>query len=196
MEVTAKARYVRMAPRKIRLLVDLVRGKDLEAARAELRLVNKRATTPVLKLIESAMANAEHNHQLDRYNLYIKAITADEGPVMKRWLPRAFGRATPLLKRSTHLAVILSEKVPSSPKEKPTAKSAKAVDVKLKAKPVVEPSGEVGVVEKINPEQESHQAEPFDQRRLGGQWRDTGHQDKRQLQNKKTKRQIFNRKSG
>lgn len=127
MEVIAKARYVRMAPRKVRLVAGLVRGLDLAKAEAQLRFVNKAAATPVLKLIRSAAANAEHNFKLEPANLYIKTIMVDGGPVMDRWRARAFGRAAPIRKRTSHITVILDER------ELGTAKSASAAVVKKPA---------------------------------------------------------------
>ena len=199
MEVTAKTKYLRVAPRKVRLVIDLVRGLDVTPAREQLRFVNKAAMTPVIKAIDSAIANAEHNFKLDRHNLYVKKITADQGPTLKRWLPRAFGRATQILKRTTHLTVVLAERVPTKPlaikplpAEKPTTlTTAPAPKRDVGAEKIIPTKETVAPEEKVN-----HQAEPFDVRRLGGQERDTGHQDKRQLSVKKGLRKIFNRKSG
>ncbi len=110
MEVKAKAKFIRMSPKKIRLVIDMVRGKDVLPALDILRFTNKLAARPVIKLLDSAIANAEHNFKLERANLYIKEIRADEGPTLKRWMPRAFGRATTLRKRMTHLSIILDDK--------------------------------------------------------------------------------------
>jgi len=109
MEVRAKLRYLKIAPRKVRLVIDLIRGLPLAEARNQLKFVHKRAAKPILKLLESAVANAKNNFNLDENNLYIKKITADEGPKLKRWRPRAYGRATQILKRSTHVTIILDE---------------------------------------------------------------------------------------
>lgn len=110
MEVKAKARFIRMSPRKIRLVVNLVRGLDVDDAVAQLRFLNKAAARPVYKLIESARANAENNFKLNPGSLFIKTITVDGGPVLKRWMPRAFGRATPVRKRTAHITVVLDER--------------------------------------------------------------------------------------
>jgi len=110
MEVKAKLRYLKIAPRKVRLVIDLLRGKDIEKARNELKFSAKRSAKPLLKLLESAIANAKNNFDLKEENLYIKKIVADEGPKLKRWRPRAYGRATQILKRSSHVTIILSEK--------------------------------------------------------------------------------------
>jgi large subunit ribosomal protein L22 len=111
MEVNAKARYIRMSPKKVRLVIDVVRGMDIAPALAQLKFINKRAATPVEKLIKSAVANAMHNFELKEDNLFIKEIRADDGPTLKRWHPRAFGRAGSIRKRSVHITLILGEKV-------------------------------------------------------------------------------------
>jgi large subunit ribosomal protein L22 len=96
-----------MSPRKVRLVADLVRGMDVTDALAQLKFVQKAAVRPVTKLIESAMANASHNHQLDASGLYIKKIAVDDGPTLKRWRARAHGRAASIMKRSSHISVVL-----------------------------------------------------------------------------------------
>lgn len=140
MDVTARLRNLRMSPRKVRLVVDLVRGMNAERALEQLTFLNKAATRPVAKLIQSAMANAKHNNKLDPQTLIIKKITADGAGITYRWMPRAHGRATPLRKRSTHLTVVLSDgKVlldKTSVPAKAPEKSVKAQDEekKLEAK--------------------------------------------------------------
>jgi large subunit ribosomal protein L22 len=111
MEVKAKARHIRMSPRKVRLVVDSIRGLLADDALAQLKHMNKLAATPVLKLLESAIANATNNFGLEAGGLYVKAITADQGPTLKRWKPRAMGRATPIRKRTTHISIVLDEKM-------------------------------------------------------------------------------------
>jgi large subunit ribosomal protein L22 len=106
-EVTAQLRYYRMGPRKMRLLVDLVRGKRAERALAMLSVLNKRGALPLKKLLASAMANAKHNHSLPTENLFIKSMTVDGGPVLKRWMPKAHGRATPVRERTSHVKLTL-----------------------------------------------------------------------------------------
>ena len=117
MQVSAKAKYIRMSPKKVRLVLDIVRGMKVAKAADTLKLMNKRAAKPVMKLIDSAIANAEHNFELDKDNLFIKEIRADEAPTLKRWMPRAHGRATPIRKRNSHINVILSEVKDSGKKE-------------------------------------------------------------------------------
>jgi len=109
MEVKAKARYIRMSPKKVRLVVDVIRGMKVDEALHQLRFINKAAAEPVRKLVESAIANAINNNNLDRSDLFIKRITADGGPVIHRWRPRAFGRAAPIRKRMSHIMVTLDQ---------------------------------------------------------------------------------------
>jgi len=113
MEVKAKARFIRTSPKKIRLVLDVIRGMDTEEALKQLQFINKDATKPIKKLLDSAIANATNNFSLEKSNLFIKEIRADGGPTLKRWKPRAFGRAAPIRKKSSHISIILAEKVES-----------------------------------------------------------------------------------
>jgi large subunit ribosomal protein L22 len=109
MEVKAIARYVRIPPQKVRLIMDEVRGKKVEEAIRMLTFSPQKGAHLLRKLINSAVANAEANKELDVDTLFIKKIFADQGPTMKRFLPRAMGRATRIRKRMSHLTVILDE---------------------------------------------------------------------------------------
>ena len=106
--VKAKARYVRIAPRKARLIADQVRGMHIESARALLQFSPRGAAHPIQKLINSAAANAENNHDLIGDEMRVSSITVDEGPTLRRFRPRAMGRATPINKRTSHIAVALT----------------------------------------------------------------------------------------
>jgi ribosomal protein L22 len=106
--VKAKARYVRIAPRKVRLIADQVRGMHIEQARALLAFSPRGAAEPIQKLINSAAANAENNHDLIGDEMRVSSITVDEGPTLRRFRPRAMGRATPINKRTSHIAVALT----------------------------------------------------------------------------------------
>ena len=108
--VQAKARYVRTSPRKARLVCDHIRGKDVAEARAILAYTPRGAAKAWIKLLESAVANAEHNHELVGDELRIAAVYADEGPTLKRFRPRAMGRATRIRKRTSHLTIALTPK--------------------------------------------------------------------------------------
>ena len=117
MEVHASLRRLQMSPRKVRLVVDTVRGLPIQEAEVRLTFLQKAAATPILKLLKSATANAEHNFKLDPRTLVIKKISADDGPTLKRWRPRAFGRAAPIRKRTTHVSITLAPKEGSSKAE-------------------------------------------------------------------------------
>jgi ribosomal protein L22 len=106
--VRASARYVRIAPRKARLIADQVRGLHIEKARALLQFSPRGAAEDIHKLIDSAAANAENNHDLIGDEMKVSSITVDEGPTLKRYRPRAMGRATPIHKRTSHIAVALT----------------------------------------------------------------------------------------
>jgi ribosomal protein L22 len=108
--VRAQARYVRTSARKARVVCDHIRGKDVAEARAILAFTPRAAAKPWLKLLESAIANAEHNHELVGEDLRIAAVHADEGPTLKRYRPRAMGRATRIRKRTSHLTITLTPK--------------------------------------------------------------------------------------
>ena len=106
----AKARYMRVSPYKVREVLDLIRGLDAGRARETLQLAERDAATVVDKVLASAIANAEHHHEhpVDGEELYVSACYADEGPTLKRWRPRARGRATRIRKRTCHITVIVS----------------------------------------------------------------------------------------
>jgi len=110
MEAKAIARYIRMSPQKVRLVVDLVRGKRVQDAQGILRYTRKYAAGVVAKVLKSAVANAAQNPNIDENILYIKEIYVDQGPSLKRWRARAQGRAAGIKKRTSHITVILEEK--------------------------------------------------------------------------------------
>jgi large subunit ribosomal protein L22 len=107
MEATAKARYVRISPRKVRRVVDLIRGLPVIEARRLLTFSNLGAAKQVNKTLNSAIANAEHNIGVVADNLVVARTFVDEGPTLKRWRPRALGRATPVRKRTSHITVVV-----------------------------------------------------------------------------------------
>lgn len=109
MSVVAKLRYLRIAPRKVRLVADLIRGKSVEEAQTILGFAIKRGSAPLLKLLKQAAANGKNNFQLDSANLYISKITVDEGPKFKRWMPRARGQAYEIQKKTSHVTILLDE---------------------------------------------------------------------------------------
>ena len=110
MEVRAELRHLRMGPRKVRLVADVVRGQPVQVAIDQLRFMQRSAAQPLSKLIRSAVSNADQKEGIDIDTLYVKTILVDQGPTLKRWRPRARGRADRLLKRTSHVTVVLDEK--------------------------------------------------------------------------------------
>lgn len=111
MEVTAKLKFYRQSPRKVRLVTNLIRYMDVQKALNQLGFLNKRAALPIKKLLASGLANAVNNFSLNEKNLYVKKIVVDGGPSLKRWMPRAFGRASKIRKRTSHVTLVLDEKI-------------------------------------------------------------------------------------
>ena len=109
METKAVAKYIRISPQKTRLVADLVRGKDVDSAITTLKFMPKKAARILRKVIESAVANAIQSDTVDADTLYIKKIMIDGGPMLKRFRPRAMGRATRILKRTSHITVVVDE---------------------------------------------------------------------------------------
>lgn len=136
MDVVAKLRYFRVSPRKVRLVLDLIRGLNVEIAEQQLMNLPKASSLPLLKLMRSAQANAEHNFKLNKNDLYVKQAFADEGPKLKRFMPRAMGRATPVLKRMSHVTIILA----------PTASRMKGIPAPHSKKGTVKPAVKPAIV--------------------------------------------------
>jgi len=191
MEVKAQAKYIRMSPRKVRLLTALVKGKPVAAALDQLRFAGKVAALPVLKVIASAIANAKHNFDIAENNLFIKEIRVDQGTTLKRWLPRAHGRATPIMKRMSHINVTLGEIKDSGIREgrkekvetpvKVGSAPAKKDGVKSEDKPIAKPVDAAKEKDK----------EIIDPRREGRGGHGKGTEAKKGFTSK-----LFNRKSG
>lgn len=110
MEVKATAKTLRIPPRKARLVIDLIRGKDIEEAAAILKFTPNAAATSIAKVLKSAIANAVNNHGLDEEKLYVKACYANEGVTLKRFMPRAKGSASAIHKRTSHITVVVDER--------------------------------------------------------------------------------------
>ncbi len=135
-EARAVAKYIRISPRKVRDVVDLIRGKKVGEALAILKFTPKRASTAVVKVVKSAAANAEHNLEMSKDDLFIAEAYVDQGPTLKRFSPRAMGRADLMKRRTSHITVVVREK-------------EEAVVVKKnKEKAVVKKSQEEAVTEK------------------------------------------------
>ena len=139
MEARAQARFVRVTPMKARRVVDLIRGMTAQDAQAVLRFAPQDASEPVGKVLDSAIANATNNHNLDPDTLVVAEAYVDEGPTMKRFRPRAQGRAYRIRKRTSHITVVLEAVEPKAPvkaaKPAKTAKAAKPATTAKAAKP-------------------------------------------------------------
>lgn len=111
MEARAIAKYMRISPRKVNIVLDLIRGKDVKEALAILKFTPKAASEIVTKVVNSAVANAENNHEMNTDNLYIAETYANQGPTLKRFQPHAQGRAFRINKRTSHITVVVKERV-------------------------------------------------------------------------------------
>ena len=108
--VVAKLNNLRIAPRKVRLVAGLIKGMSVEQAKQQFDFLPKKSAEPVLKLLMSAVANAKNNFKMEEADLFVETIFVDQGRVLKRWLPRAMGRVSPILKKSSHVTLILKRK--------------------------------------------------------------------------------------
>ncbi len=114
--VTAKLSYLRMSPRKVRLVANLLSGMPAEKAIIQLENMTKISAGPMLKLLRSAIANAKHNYEMKEEGLMVTKIIVNDGPILRRWMPRAMGRATPIRKRSSHIEITLEGDAPEKKK--------------------------------------------------------------------------------
>jgi large subunit ribosomal protein L22 len=135
MESTARLRYLRITPRKVRIVADLIRGKKVDQALAQLAFVEKRAAEPLAKLLRSAVANAEvaSKNQVDVDQLRVKSLMVDQGPSLRRFMPRAMGRAFKVLKKTSHIALTISDEAPPKKKRVKPARKAPAAPAQAKA---------------------------------------------------------------
>ncbi|MCX6740578.1 MAG: 50S ribosomal protein L22 [Candidatus Parcubacteria bacterium] len=198
MQVKAQLKYLRMSPKKLRLIADIIRGMKVEDALIQLSFVNRLARKPIIKLLNSAIANAVNNFNLKKDNLMVKEIKVDMAGMLKRWQYKAHGRATPLRKRNAHILLVLEEIVPSKTKAK-KVKAEKAVKVssleEIKDKEI--PRKLEVKEEKISKEVEKGNEESPIDIRMEGKRRHKQNLDKRQMKGEKGFiKKIFNRKSG
>ncbi len=129
MSIIAKLKYLHIAPRKVRLVADLIRGKKIEEAQAILNFTVKKGAEPFLKLLKSAIANAKHNFPEDKLNLYVSKVLVDEGPKFKRSRPRSRGMASPIQKKTSHITILL-DKIREKTEQGETEKIKKAKEPK------------------------------------------------------------------
>ncbi len=143
MPIISKLKYLRIAPRKVRLVADLIRRKKTKEAQTILDFITKGAAKPLAKLLKTAIADARHNFQLDPSNLYISKITVDEGPKYKRWKARSRGIAAPIQKKTSHITLVLSEISSEGKKVKKIKKVEKEEPKKKIEKPKFKPESEI-----------------------------------------------------
>ncbi len=154
MKVAAKLNHFRMSARKVRLVADLVRGMDVKEAETQLRFLAKRAAEPILKLLNSAAANAQHNFNIEKDNLFISEIQVNEGTPFKRWRARAMGRAAPIMKRTSHINLVVETKkeVKVKKRKEPKPEVVKLEDAKdIKKRPKEKIAEEEKPVPKLKP---------------------------------------------
>jgi large subunit ribosomal protein L22 len=131
MEARAELRYLRITPRKVRVVADLIRGKKVDQALAQLAYVEKRAALPVAKLLRSAVANADQasKGQIDVDRLYVRELQVGQGPSLRRFMPRAMGRAFKVMKKTSHISIVIGDEAPAR-RKKPARKPAPAPQAK------------------------------------------------------------------
>lgn len=179
-EIKAFARYIHVSPRKLRLVADMIRRTQVDSALEQLRFSSKNAALPISKAINSAVANAVHNFNLNKENLFVKAITIDQGPVYKTYAPRAQGRAFVERKRTSHINVILESREHKKQKSSRSIFSIrpKTVETEVVRKTNQPEAGEVKDSNKPNIKQGPKPDEKIKQQKIS------------------LKRRLFNRKSG
>ena len=201
MQAIAKLNNLRMSAKKVRLVAGLIRGLKVQEAVTQLEFLPKAAARPILKLLQSAVANAENNHNLKRDNLLVKEIKVDMASTLKRWRARAHGRATPIRKKLSSTVIILSEIVPTK------AKAAKAVKIEkpIRVKSKDEIREDLGSADKVRNEQKTvakdHEKEiekEIEDVRMEGKHRHKQNEDKRQGKKgaKGFMKKMFSRKAG
>lgn len=188
MEIKAHNRYVRMSARKVRLLADMIRGLDTQRALEQLHYMTRAARVPIEKTVQSALASAENTYHLKKEYTFIKAITVDIGPGLKRWRPRAFGRAAPIIKHLCHITVVLGEK-PGAGETQGVGEKQAVQSTKVKAPSFTHP------VDQPHPAATDGEKEIFDTAREGRH----EYAQKMNREHKKQKgflKKVFQRKSG
>ena len=141
MEITAKLSHLRISPRKVRIVADLVKGLDVTQAEQQLMFSSRRASRPLLKLLHSAMANAKNNFNLTKDNLYVFNIRVDQGSALKRWRARAMGRGAQILKRTAHILLVLASKKETAINKRKVKKQRPEVEEGLSGVSGVAPRG-------------------------------------------------------
>jgi len=159
MSINVKLKYLRIAPRKVRLVADLIRGKKLEEAQTILNFTIKRASDPLLKLLKQAGADAKNNFQMEPSNLFISKITVNEGPKYKKWEPRARGQAYEIQEKTSHIEIILDEILKKAKKK--SSRPAKAKTKGVEEDSFFSTSAKASVAEEaLKPEAEEKISKP------------------------------------
>jgi len=127
---TAKLKHLRISPRKVRLVANLIKGLTVKQAQIQLKFLTKRSSVPILKLLNSAVANAENDGKASKDDLFIQNVIVDAGPTLKRWRARAMGRASSIMKRTSHITLILDQKE-GTVVEKPKKEISEQIKEKL-----------------------------------------------------------------
>lgn len=180
-EVKAFARYIHVSPQKLRLVSNLVKKVPVDQALEQLKFSSRSAALPLAKAINSAIANAVHNHDFKKEDMFVKSITIDQGPMFKRFTPRAQGRAFMIRKRTSHINVVLEEK-------KRTVKSKRMIFLKS------EPAGERTKEDKTKVKEQASKVE--DSEKIQKPWIQPKPREKMKKSLVDLKRRLFNRKSG
>jgi large subunit ribosomal protein L22 len=176
-EVKAFARYIHVSPRKLRLVANLIRQTPVDVALEQLRFSSKNAALPLSKAINSAVANAVHNFNLNKEDLFVKAVTIDQGPVFKRYAPRAQGRAFVERKRTSHINVVLESRTQTAGKKRRSIFSLRPRTTEPVVKETQQATGEVSEKSQA-PKQPGKPEEKVKQQKIS------------------LKRRLFNRRSG
>lgn len=197
MQVTAHLHQLRMSPRKVRLISDLIQGMDVGEAEAQLTHLQRGPVVPLRKLLASAVANAEHNAKLQRGNLFVHQVIVNKGPTLKRFQQRAFGRAAPIRKRTSHITLVLDERVPTAARSaKPKASNVALPVVNERPRATQHDGHEHAASAAPSTGTANDEKEPFDVRRQGKH----RHQEHGDARSKKRSggffKQLFTRRSG
>lgn len=132
MDIKVQLKFARLSPRKTKLVADLVRGREVTQALTQLKVVSMAPAKPLAKLLASGLANAKHNYKQETTGWWIKTIEVGQGPVLRRWMPRAQGRATPIRRPTAHVKVVLTNEAPKSAKKSIIKKTKSAAKPKTK----------------------------------------------------------------
>lgn len=201
MDITAHNRYVRMSARKVRLLADMIRGLDTQTALEQLRYMTRAARVPLEKAVRSAIASAENTYHIQKEHTFVKTLTVDIGPGLKRWRPRAFGRAAPIIKHLCHITVVLGEK-PGLEKKQGVSGTSKAVTSHFDEAKAISPTASgKSVSVAVVPADETRPAAADGEKEIFDTAREGRHEYAQKLNREQKKqkgflKKVFHRKSG